>query len=235
MNNVEIIGSSHIAKQSITEIHKKIIDQKPEIVCVELDRTRFIGLFQKQKKKVSLKDLRFGGFGAAFMWIGRWLQKKLGDHVGIMPGADMKTAVLAARKVDAKIYLIDIPIQKTLYKLSKEVSLWEKAHLVIHIILSPLSKKNRDVASKIDLTKVPSASLIETMISDLKVKFPKIFKVLLDDRNEFMASQLKKISEKNPDKKIIAVVGAGHEKDLNILLEVKKPTTIKKNRKLLVK
>jgi len=218
MKNIEIIGSSHIAKQSIHEIHKKILEENPEIVCVELDRSRFLSLF-KEQRKASLKDLKVGGFGAIFMWVGRWLQKKLGEKVGIMPGADMKSAVLSARKVGARIYLIDLPIQQTLLKLSKEVSAWEKAKLVLYIIFSPLSKKNRQKVKDIDLTKVPAQKVIEDLILEMRDKFPGIFKVLLDDRNKHMANALKKIIADHPDKKIIAVVGAGHEKGLKKLLK----------------
>ena len=220
MKNVKIIGSSHVAKESVNEIRKDILLEKPEIVCVELDKNRFVSLFQKQRK-LKFSDLKVGGFGALFMIIGRWLQKKLGDQVGIMPVADMKTAVLAAREVKAKIYLIDIPIQKTLFKLSKEVPMLEKLKLVFYIIFSPLSPKNRKIAKQFDLNKVPKQEFINQIISEMRLRFPKLFKVLLDDRNVYMANQLKKISKDNPDSNIIAVVGAGHEKDINFMLNPK--------------
>mgnify|MGYP003965372729 FL=1 len=164
MKNIKIIGTSHVARESVNEIRKDILLEKPDIVCVELDKNRFVSLFQKQRK-LRIGDLKVGGFGALFMIVGRWLQKKLGDQVGIMPGADMKTAVLAAREVKAKIYLIDIPIQKTLFKLSKEVPLWEKLKLVFYIIFSPLSLKNRKLTKHFDLNKVPAQKVIDQIIS----------------------------------------------------------------------
>jgi pheromone shutdown-related protein TraB len=218
MKNIKIIGTSHVAKESVNEIKNTILDEEPDIICVELDRNRFLSLFQKERK-LKLSDLKVGGFGALFMIIGRWIQKKLGDQVGIMPGADMKTAVLAAREIKSKLYLIDIPIQKTLYKLSKEVSIWEKIKLVFYIIFSPLFPKNRRLAKKFDLTKVPKQEFIDEIIKEMRNKFPTLFKVLLDDRNIYMANQLKKISKDNPDSKIIAVVGAGHEKDIKKLIK----------------
>jgi pheromone shutdown-related protein TraB len=221
MKNLKIIGTSHIAKQSIRDIHQAFAEDTPDIVCVELDRARFIGLFQKQDRNITLKDLKVGGFGFMFMLIGRWLQKKLGAQVGIVPGADMKSAVILAKKHKTKLYLIDLPIQRTLYKLSKEVSLWEKFRLVGHIIFSPLSKKNREFSKQFNLNKVPTDDLINTIISDMRFKFPKLFKVLLDDRNEYMAKQLKHISKANPDKKILAIIGAGHKKELLNLVQKK--------------
>ena len=214
MRNIEIIGTSHIAKESVSETKEKILKEKPDIVCIELDKSRFISLFQKNQRKLGIKDLRVGGFGVIFLLVGRWLQKKLGDQVGIIPGADMKSAILAARKVKAKIYLIDIPIQKTLSKLSTDVSGWEKVKLILHLIFSPLSVKSRKFAKQIDLTKVPSDKIIYQAISEMRKTFPQLFKVLLDDRNAHMIKQLKSISKKYPESKIIAVIGAGHEKDI---------------------
>ncbi|MBT4114159.1 hypothetical protein HOD83_02305 [Candidatus Woesearchaeota archaeon] len=219
MSNITIIGTSHIAKQSINEIQKKLFEDKPDIVCVELDHARLRGLFQKEQRKVSLSDLKAGGFGFLFMIMGRWLQKKLGAQVGIAPGADMKAAVLAARKINAKIYLIDIPINRTLYKLSKEVSMWEKIKLVGYIIFSPLMPSNRKLAKQFDLTKVPAQKLIDQIITDMRYRFPKLFKVLLDDRNVYMAKQLKAISKANPKSDIVAIIGAGHEKDLKRMIK----------------
>jgi hypothetical protein len=218
MKNLNIIGTSHIAKQSIREIHRAFVEDKPDIVCVELDRARFLSLFQKQDRKITLKDMKVGGFGFLFMLIGRWLQKKLGAQVGIVPGADMKSAVVLAKKTKAKLYLIDLPIQRTLYKLSTEVSMWEKIRLIGHIIFSPLSKKNREFSKSFNLNKVPTDDLINKIISDMRLKFPKLFKVLLDDRNEYMAKQLKHLAKTYPDKKILAVIGAGHKNDINLIL-----------------
>ena len=43
-----------------------------------------------------IKDIgELGGFGFLFALVGQWLQQKLGDQVGVNPGADMKEAVLA--------------------------------------------------------------------------------------------------------------------------------------------
>ena len=42
--SILVIGTSHIAKQSIKEIGESFVRIKPEIVAVELDRQRLHGL-----------------------------------------------------------------------------------------------------------------------------------------------------------------------------------------------
>jgi pheromone shutdown protein TraB len=51
MNNLKIIGTSHIARQSIEEIRKTVEEFQPEIIAVELDLQRATALMQKQKTK----------------------------------------------------------------------------------------------------------------------------------------------------------------------------------------
>ena len=49
--------------------------------------------------------------------------------------------------------------------------------------------------------------------------FPKLYKILVEDRNIYMANQLKELSKTH--KKIVAVIGAGHRKGIKQILENK--------------
>ena len=62
-NNLTIIGTSHIASQSLKEVEKFIEDNKPEIIALELDAKRFYAITHKQKKnRISVYDIRRVGF-----------------------------------------------------------------------------------------------------------------------------------------------------------------------------
>ena len=63
----------------------------------------------------------------------------------------------------------------------------------------------------LDLRKVPPNELIKKLIMRVKIRYPNIYKVLVHERNLYMARVLKLIIEKNPEKDVLAVVGAGHE------------------------
>ena len=67
---------------------------------------------------------------------------------------------------------------------------------------------------KIDLTKVPSQELIDKLINKVKQDYPEIHNILIKERNEIMAKALNKMINLNKDKKILAVIGAGHEKEV---------------------
>ena len=73
-----------------------------------------------------------------------------------------------------------------------------------------------------ELTKVPSKKVIKKLVDQVKKRYPNIYKVLIEERNEVMAEKGRKIMEIYPDKKILAIIGAGHEDD--ILELIKKPS-----------
>ncbi len=53
--NLTILGTSHIAKQSLKDVEDAIIKAKPGIVALELDRKRLAALLDKNPPKVRLR------------------------------------------------------------------------------------------------------------------------------------------------------------------------------------
>src|SRR3989338_2816720 len=96
---LRILGTSHIAAESIKEITHIVESWKPEIIAVELDIERAASLFAEEKRRVSLAIvMEVGVKGYLFARIGQIIQQKLGQSVGISPGAEMKTALELDRK-----------------------------------------------------------------------------------------------------------------------------------------
>ena len=207
---LQILGTSHIARESVSTIRNKILDEKPDIVAVELDASRIPYLFGKKQRKLRLADMKqIGLVGFIFNLIGGFIQRKLGAKVGLAPGADIRAAIRTASKIGAKIYLIDRPIAKSLKRLSETMTFWEKLRFIGYIcggFLLPASKELK----RIDLTRVPEDQLIATLTTELNKKFPHIYNVLVRERDRHMAMKIKLLIETYPRKKIIVVVGAGH-------------------------
>jgi pheromone shutdown-related protein TraB len=210
--NLTIIGTSHIAKQSIKEVQIVILKEEPDIVALELDKRRLTALLSEKKSKITIKDIKHVGLkGWIFSIIGAWVEKKLGDQVGVSPGSDMVAAFKAARKAKAKVALIDQDIEITLKHFSKELSWREKWNFFIDIIKGLVFRKT-DIG--FDLSTVPTQATISKLIKQVKKRYPNIYKVLIVERNQVMASNLTSLLIQFPDDKIVAIVGAGHEKDI---------------------
>lgn len=221
MAKLKIIGTSHIAPESLAKVEKIIIEEKPQIVAIELDKKRFYALITKQKSKPSIKDIKRIGFkGWLFALLGSWVEHKLGAKVGISPGAEMLKAAQLAHQTGAKLALIDQDIEITLKRFSKALSWKEKFTFIGDIFKGIFFKKG----IQFDLTKVPSQKVIEKLIEDVKKRYPNIYRVLIQERNEYMAKRLAQLIQHYPESNIIAVVGAGHEKEIRKMLNrIQKP------------
>ncbi len=233
--NLTLVGTSHISEQSVQEVTKAIEVIHPEIVAVELDQTRFVALMEKKKRKVGFSSiLKIGVKGYLFALIGAYIQKKLGKIVKMEPGSEMKVAIDLARARNLKIALVDQPIEITLRRFSQEFT-WKEKFRVVGDLIRGLLFKKREMKKYglmgFDLTKVPEEKLIKKLILQMKKRYPNIHKVLVKERNEVLAKNLSNLMFKEPESKIVAVVGAGHESEIIRLIKknlASKTTTFKK-------
>ncbi len=232
--NIEVLGTNHIAKQSVIKVKKAFKDINPDIVCLELDAQRYQGLITNQKPNYNPAMIRIVGVkGYLFALIGGFIQKRLSKKTGYRPGIDMKTAGELAKKNNAKLLLIDQPIKKTLWNISNRISKNDKKNFWSDLWWSFLlglfgeklffkifrSKKIKDkIYSRIiyignqsfNINSIPNQDLILTLMKRVKSVYPSVYKILVHDRNKFMATNLHNITIKHPDKKVLAVVGAAH-------------------------
>jgi len=215
--NLTIIGTSHIAKESLDEVRGIIIKEKPDIVAVELDKKRAYALLHNLKGNLKFGDIwRLGLKGWLFGVLGAWAEKKLGSIIGVSPGSEMKTALKIAKDNKIGVSYIDQDISVTLKMLSKVITWRERWNFVVDIFNAVILRKKE---LEFDLTKVPSKTLIKKLISKFKKRYPSLYNVLVHERNIYMTKRLNSIINSNPDLKIVAIVGAGHEEDILKLIK----------------
>lgn len=221
--NLTIIGTSHIAEQSLREVASAIEKEQPDILALELDKKRFYALTHKIKRRVQLRDIkRIGLKGYIFNLIGAWIEQKLGKLVGVKPGSEMIKAIELAKEHKINIALIDQDIEITLARISKTLTWKERLNFIADLFKGLFFKKRelkKLAITKIDLTKVPSKTLIKKLIKKVKVRYPNLYKVLIKERDQIMAYNLHNLMLANPEKRILAIVGAGHEEELMNLIK----------------
>jgi pheromone shutdown-related protein TraB len=218
MSKIILVPTSHIAKQSVRKVKEVIEKEKPDIVAVELDMNRYMAA--KQEKNAStietMKTLGFLTF--LFYWILKNLQSWLGKKMGILPGSEMIQAVDVANKLGIKVAFMDRDIGVTMMRI-RNISWKEKTKLLLYLFkgltidyaLFKIQRKNG-----IDLSKVPPKELIKEAMDLLSKNFPELYKVLVVERDHFMVTRLKSLS--NHFDKIVAVIGAGHTDGMKKLL-----------------
>jgi len=210
--NLYILGTSHISKDSVSQVEDFILNQRPDIVAIELDKKRFYALVQEQKK-ASFKDMLHLGVKALLInIIGAYVEKKLGKIVGVSPGSEMKMAIELVKKNKLKLSLIDQNIEITLKKLSKAIT----ARVIFRFLgdaIKAIIFRKKDI-ELFDIKKVPSKKIIDNILIKIRERYPAIYEALIEERNEVMARNLYKLMNNYKDKKIFAVVGAGHESEI---------------------
>ena len=209
---IYLLGTSHVAKASVNVIKSTFEKTKPDILAVELDARRFNAMLLKNKNERTnymnlFKEIGFSG--TLFYLLARTVQNTLGRILKITPGIDMLTAVQIAQKENKKIYLIDRDIKITLKRISLHINKKDLFKMLIDSFKSTRIKHQR-----IDISKIPDQKTIDILIGELSRRYPKIYNVLIKERDIFMADALLNVAEKHPNSKILAVVGAGHIKGM---------------------
>ena len=129
--NINLLGTSHIARQSLNEVSSSFETLKPDIVTLELEKDRLRGVLSGKREKPSLKDiLRIGLRSYLFAKFAAWVEEKLGSTVGVKPGSEMKLAYELAVQNKVRVVLIDQNIQITLKRLISGITLREKFRFV---------------------------------------------------------------------------------------------------------
>lgn len=225
IQNIILVGTSHIAQQSVEEVSRIINQKKPQIIALELDEERFQALKQKKKKKISLRQiLTIGWKGFLFALLGSYLQKKLGQLVKVSPGEEMRKAIELAKKNKIKIALIDQPLRTTLRRISEELTWKEKGRFILDIGKGFFGKKwgkrlKKKFPQGFDLTKLPSKQLLRELIKEFKQRYPSLYQILVKERNQVLSQNLIKLQKENPKEWIIAIMGAGHEEEVESLIK----------------
>lgn len=221
IDNIILVGTSHISKESIKRIDECYDKYNPEIVCLELDKNRLEGLLNPNNKKMSRKDKKnlrkqIGFFGYLFYLVSSKMQNSVAKKVGMKPGVDMLRGYNLAKEKNLKLALIDLPIIYTLKKVSK---IRNKLKLVLKLLFSGSKKDNKDLLN-FDIKKIPKDELILRVIELIKKETPQLYQILIEDRNKYMVDKLLKIREEKQGP-ILAVVGAAHVEGMSKILNFK--------------
>ena len=203
--NLRLLGTAHISTKSVEAVKQQIEDYKPDVVAVELCKSRYDSLITGRRldKEGLLKVIKEGK--APLVLLQSLLaaeQRKLGLDEGQQPGAELLEAVNLAEALGLQVELIDRDIQVTLRRAWRKMKFREK----FKILFSMLGEEDDDV--EVDLDEIlESRDILTDLMNELKEFSPGAGEVLIDERDEYLAQNILNIDS---NKKILAVVGAGH-------------------------
>lgn len=203
---ITLIGTAHVSQESTDLVEEVIKEEKPETVCVELCQSRFQSMTQKKKWQNTdlIKVIREKkAFLLLLNLMLAYFQKKIGQKLGVKPGAEILRAIETAQEVGAEVSLADRDIRTTLSRAWRLMGLWTKLKLFVQAILSV---GEIDAIEEEDIEAMKKKDILETLLSEIGKSLPEIRRVLIDERDQYLTHKIRTA----PGKKIVAVVGAGH-------------------------
>ena len=210
VGSIKLIGTSHVSKDSVDLVTRTIENDLPDVVAVELDTIRYKQLCDDLPDE--LAPNKFLNNKAIFQFLAYWLlstiQKKIGKHFGVTPGADMKAAIDVARENQINLALVDRDIQITINRFWNSISLLQKIKLVWELISSITSLNSFFTSNEYDPSAMEDTDIVTAMITEFRKFSPRGAQALIDERDAYIAHQLLKIA--TVETNIVAVVGAGH-------------------------
>lgn len=223
VSKIVLIGTAHVSERSIADVKSVIRNLKPDVVAVELCRGRYDSLEgNEQEEQLLIKELLSGGkiYYYFIHWLLAQLQKKIGEDMGVKPGAEMLLAMEEAKFISAKVALIDREIQVTLQRFWGKMKFFEKIRM-ISSLLGGLIEVGK--GTDIDIEHITEPDFVAELVSELRGFAPTAARVLIDERDAYLAGNIIEAAE-GGNKTVVAVIGAGHK--VGVMNYLKNPKDI---------
>jgi len=204
--DVYLVGTAHLSKESVEDVRSTVEQTQPKAICVELCKARHQAMTQadnwskmnifkvlRQKKAVFLlAQLIMTSF-----------YRRLGEKLGVQPGAEMLEGINMAEKTGAELVLADRDIEITLKRVWGYLGLWNKLKLMTQLLLGIFTHEEIDTDMIENLKKKDQ---LEAVMEEFAGKFPEIKRRLIDERDTYLSQKIRTA----PGQTVVAVVGAGH-------------------------
>ena len=221
--DIHLIGTAHVSRESIDEVTAAIREEKPGMVCVELDEGRFASITKKDSwERLDVSKVLREGKG--FLLIANMalvsFQRRLGNELGVKPGEEMIAAVDTAKEMGIAFSLCDREVQVTLRRAWARCSLWSKCKLLATLLTSAFVTEK---LSADEIENLKDSDELSGMMTELSNYLPSVKETLIDERDRYLAAKIwdaaKQADGSAGAGSTIAVVGAGHLQGIQSQLE----------------
>ena len=214
-----LIGTAHVSQESIDEVSRIIRDEKPDLICVELDEARYASLTQKENwEKLNVVNVFREGKGFLLManLVLAGFQRRVGAALGVKPGEEMKVALDIARELGIPHALCDRELEKTLRRAWAGCGFWSKNKLLATLLASAFSTEKLSAQEIEDLKQ---RSELDGMMNELAAYLPEVKETLINERDRYLAAKIWSSANNYSARRIVAVIGAGHMQGMKAHLE----------------
>ena len=187
---IKLIGTTHLTSKE--EIERIIKEENPEVIGVELCKTRF-KVFTNQIDNQGKKDETLLGK------IAEETKKKVQEQE-LDYGSDMKTAMFYAINNNIPLVLVDkdiLQIREEMNNIPQEEQIYLQKEL--------LKFSQEKLSTEIDENEV---------IKKMKQDIPITYNILVEQRNKYISEKIKAVKKEYKNKNILIFLGKGHLKEV---------------------
>lgn len=222
-NKVYLVGTAHFSEASQKDVAFVIRNVRPQAVVVELCESRVHILKHDEKtlleeaKDINMQKVRNviksnGFFNGMFYILLLNMSAKLTKELGMAPGGEFRTAMKEATKIqDCFVHLGDRPINITLQRAIKGLSLWQTLKLVYKLMSFD------ENITKEEVEQCKQKDLLEELMKEMAGEFPAFGQVFVNERDLFLCYSLQMASMYTPraalrtePTNVVGVMGIGH-------------------------
>jgi pheromone shutdown protein TraB len=195
-----LVGVGHVFDIS-TQVRQIILDNTPVAVALELDRNRMSILLARDRGE---ELPRQRGMLARF-------QERIAKDFGVEAGDEMLAGYKACQEINGKLILIDMDINLLLMRINSQLTFREKMKMFGAVFATPFIRKK---TVEREMEKYTEDG--EEYLNEVGKALPTVKKVLVDERNDHMAKNLRKAEEQFGT--VLALIGDGHVPGISRLL-----------------
>lgn len=203
---IYLIKTAHVSKNSIADVDECFNEINPDSICIELDKQRYESINNKDKWRDTdiVKVIKENKVGLLLVnIILSSFQKRMATSLDSQTGGEMMEGIRLAKDNNKELVLADRPINTTFSRIWGSLGLWEKSKLIVSIVASVFDKEE---ITEEDLNALKEKDALDAALNEVSKEFPNVKKVLVDERDQFLAQKIKTA----PGNKIIAIIGAAH-------------------------
>ncbi len=203
---VYLVGTAHVSLESIDDVRTTVELVDPDAICVELCQARYEAFTRPDAWRQTdvFKVIREGKAALLLsQLIMSAFYKRIGDRLGVRPGADMLEGIRLAHERDAKLVLADRDVEVTMKRTWRRLGLWSKLKLLFLLLTSAVAEPEIDKETVDDLKRGDGMG---DVLAEFANAFPDVKWTIIDERDVYLAQKIREAE----GERVVAIVGAGH-------------------------
>ena len=229
---IYLIKTAHVSNNSIDDVNEAFKEINPDSICIELDQKRYDSLKDKDAWRNTdiikiIKDKQ-----VIYLLVNTILasfQRRMAKKMDTSSGGEMLQGIKLAQENNKHLILADREVKTTFSRIWNALGFNEKIKLISGIIESIFS--DEDISEE-EIGNLKQADVLEAALNEVGKEFPGVKKVLVDERDQYLAQKIKNA----PGNKIMAIIGAAHsigiQKHINDEIDINELEKVEKKKGL---